>query len=216
MGTEMTTYFTSDMHFGHANIIRFCDRPFDGVGHMNAGLAELWNDTVAEGDTVWVLGDVALGGLDESLTWIGRLAGHKILVPGNHDQCWVGDRRLRRGSDEDRAARRERARARYLDAGFAQIHDSPARFPIAGGDAAVSHFPFEGDSHGRDRYTDHRPADDGGWVLHGHVHEKWRQRGRQLNVGVDAWGGRPVAARQLDELIGDGPRDLAPLPWTAG
>ncbi|WP_460753482.1 metallophosphoesterase [Myceligenerans cantabricum] len=210
----MTTYFTSDMHFGHLNIIRFCDRPFDGVGQMNARLAELWNDTVSEQDTVWVLGDVALGALDDSLSWIGRLAGHKILVPGNHDRCWSGDRSLRKGSDEGRAARREQARARYLGAGFAEILDEPGRFPVAGHAAAVSHFPFTGDSHGADRYVEHRPADDGGWVLHGHVHDTWRQRDRQLNVGVDAWAGRPVAAETLAAMVDDGPRDLEPLPWT--
>ncbi|RPF21159.1 metallophosphoesterase [Myceligenerans xiligouense] len=209
----MATYFTSDMHFGHTNIIRFCDRPFDDVGHMNARLAELWNDTVSDDDTVWVLGDVALGALDDSLTWIGRLTGHKILVPGNHDRCWVGDRALGRGTPEARAERREKARARYLAAGFAEIHDDPGRFPIAGSEAAVSHFPFSGDSHGEDRYVEHRPEDDGGWVLHGHVHDTWRQRDRQLNVGVDAWGGRPVAVDRLAALIADGPRDLEPLTW---
>lgn len=210
----MPTYFTSDMHFGHANIIRFCDRPFTDAWQMNTRLTELWNDTVSDGDTVWVLGDVALGVLDESLSWIGSLAGHKILVPGNHDRCWAGDRSLRMGSPEERAERREKARARYLAAGFADILDDPGRFPIAGLGAAVSHFPFTGDSHGEDRYVEYRPRDDGGWVLHGHVHDTWRQRGRQLNVGVDAWGGRPVAVDQLAALVEDGPRDLAPLPWT--
>ena len=71
----MTTYFTSDLHFGHLNIIRFCDRPFPGVGAMNSRLVQLWNETVTDDDTVWVLGDVALGALDESLAHIGRLAG---------------------------------------------------------------------------------------------------------------------------------------------
>ncbi|MBO0610523.1 metallophosphoesterase [Myceligenerans salitolerans] len=209
----MTIFFTSDLHLGHANIIRFCDRPFDGVGHMNARLAELWNETVSDEDTVWVLGDVALGSLDDSLSWIGRLAGRKILVPGNHDRCWAGDRELRKGTAEARAARRDRARSRYLAAGFAEIHDEPGRFPVAGTDAVVSHFPYTGDSHGEDRYVEHRPRDDGGWVLHGHVHDTWRQRARQLNVGVDAWGGRPVAVDRLADLIDHGPRDLAPLAW---
>lgn len=210
----MTTYFTSDLHLGHPNIIRFCDRPFDGVPHMNARLAQLWNDTVTDDDTVWVLGDVALGTLDESLAWIGRLAGRKILVPGNHDRCWVGEPRIRKASGEAREARLAAARDRYLVAGFAEILDVPGRFEIAGGTAAVSHFPFEGDSHGADRYQEYRPADDGGWVLHGHVHTTWRQRGRQLNVGVDVWGGRPVPVDTLAAMIDAGPQDLAPLPWS--
>jgi calcineurin-like phosphoesterase family protein len=34
-----------------------------------------------------------------------------------------------------------------------------------------------------------------------------------INVGVDAWGGRPVSEEALCELIDAGPGDLAPLPW---
>ena len=45
------------------------------------------------------------------------------------------------------------------------------------------------------RYIEHRPDDDGGWLLHGHVHEKWRQNGRQINVGVDAWNFAPGQRR---------------------
>jgi len=213
MRSDMTTYYTSDLHFGHLNIIRFCDRPFPGVSAMNARLVQLWNETVTDDDTVWVLGDVALGALDESLACIGRLAGHKVLVPGNHDRCWEGDRALRKGDPEARERRRAAARERYLSAGFAEIHDRPG--PVALGDekVALSHFPYEGDSHGEDRFVEYRPEDRGGWVVHGHVHDTWRQRGRQINVGVDAWGGRPVPAEAIAGLIADGPRELEPSSW---
>ncbi|GGM23701.1 serine/threonine protein phosphatase [Promicromonospora citrea] len=214
MAPDMTTYLTSDLHLGHLNIIRFCDRPFPGVGAMNARLAELWNETVTPEDTVWVLGDVALGSLDESLAWVGRLAGRKILVPGNHDRCWAGDRALRTGTPEDRARRRAAAHDRYLAAGFAEIRDSPVETVVGGHPVLLSHFPYEGDSHGEDRHVEHRPVDRGGWVVHGHVHTSWRQRGRQVNVGVDAWGGRPVATETVGSLIDEGPRELAPLPWS--
>lgn len=210
----MTTYYTSDHHFGHLNIIRFCDRPFADVPTMNARLVELWNETVTDDDTVWVLGDVALGALDDSLACVGRLAGHKILVPGNHDRCWVGERALRKGEPEARERRRAAARERYLSAGFAEIHDLPAPVTVGGRPAELSHFPFEGDSHGEDRFVEYRPVDRGGWVVHGHVHDTWRQRGRQINVGVDAWGGRPVPADTVAGLLADGPRDLEPLGWT--
>ena len=39
------------------------------------------------------------------------------------------------------------------------------------------------------------------------------QRGRQMNVGVDAWGGRPVAESEIAELVLAGPADLGPLAW---
>ncbi|MDR7385280.1 metallophosphoesterase [Promicromonospora iranensis] len=209
----MTTYYTSDQHFGHLNIIRFCDRPFPGAPAMNARLVELWNETVSDDDTVWVLGDVALGALDESLAHVDRLAGRKILVPGNHDRCWEGERTLRKGEPEARERRRTKERQRYLDAGFAEIHDRPDPVAVGGQNVVLSHFPFEGDSHGEDRFVEYRPVDRGSWVVHGHVHNTWRQRGRQINVGVDAWGGRPVPAAAIAALLADGPRDLEPLSW---
>jgi calcineurin-like phosphoesterase family protein len=213
----MTTYFTSDQHFGHLNIIRFCDRPFPGVDAMNSRLVELWNETVTDDDTVWVLGDVALGALDESLAHIGRLAGRKLLVPGNHDRCWEGDRALRKGDPEARERRRAKERQRYLDAGFAEIHDRPEPVVVGGHDVVLSHFPYEGDSHGEDRFVEYRPADRGAWIVHGHVHDTWRRRGRQINVGVDAWGGRPVSAETVADLLtessSDLEPDLEPLSW---
>ena len=42
----MTTYFTADQHFGHQNIIGYCDRPFHSVGEMNAVLVANWNAVV--------------------------------------------------------------------------------------------------------------------------------------------------------------------------
>jgi len=77
----------------------------------------------------------------------------------------------------------------------------------------MSHFPYQGDSGDKDRYTDARPADFGYWLLHGHVHEKWRQRSQMINVGVDAWAGRPVHADTIAEMIAAGPADLGPKPW---
>ena len=56
------TFFTSDTHFGHANIINLCNRPFKDVNHMNDMLVENWNSVVSDDDTVFHLGDFALGG----------------------------------------------------------------------------------------------------------------------------------------------------------
>ena len=65
------------------------------------------------------------------------------------------------------------------------------------------HFPYRGDSHDHDRFVAHRPVDRGAWLLHGHVHERWQERDRMINVGVDAWDYRPVAEEQLAGLIVD-------------
>lgn len=75
------TFYSSDTHFGHANIIKHCNRPFSSVEEMNEGLVKAWNDTVTPQDTVYHLGDVTWGYFD-----INRLNGTKILILGNHDK----------------------------------------------------------------------------------------------------------------------------------
>ncbi len=189
----MALWFTSDLHFGHENIIRYCDRPFADAAEMDAELVRRWNERVAPGDTVWVLGDVALGPIHRSLALVGDLAGDKRLVAGNHDRCWPGNRRW------------ERWVAAYRDAGFSEIV-TDARIDL--GDGLVlpaCHFPYEGDSHDEDRFVPFRPVDDGSWLLHGHVHERWRVEGRQINVGCDVWDYAPVSADVLRGLVTAGP-----------
>ncbi|MBX3075784.1 hypothetical protein KF707_22435 [Candidatus Obscuribacterales bacterium] len=56
----MNTWFTSDHHFGHTNIIKYCNRPFNSVAHMNALMEVDWNSIVAPEDTVYYLGDFAM------------------------------------------------------------------------------------------------------------------------------------------------------------
>jgi calcineurin-like phosphoesterase family protein len=80
-------YIWSDLHLGHGNVIRYCDRPFADVTEMNTALLPAWKSTVKNGDTIINLGDVSLKLSKEYLaTVIQRLPGHKILVMGNHDR----------------------------------------------------------------------------------------------------------------------------------
>lgn len=196
-------WFTSDLHFGHTNVIRYCDRPFASVGEMDAALAGAWNTVVAPEDEVWVLGDLAMGRIAESLPLAGKLAGRKHLVLGNHDRPFEPGRRRDNWSD------------RYLDeGGFEQLHDGVVELRLTDGTEVLAcHFPYEGDSGDRDRFVAARPRDEGKWLLHGHVHEVWRQNGRMINVGVDAWAGAPVSEDRLVELIAAGPTERSPLPW---
>ena len=87
-------HLTSDTHFSHANIIRYCDRPFSDLAVMNERLVDAWNDRVRPDDEIWHLGDVAMGRIEESLLIIRRLHGRKFLVPGNHDRCWPGHKKV--------------------------------------------------------------------------------------------------------------------------
>lgn len=79
------TFFTSDTHFNHANIIRFCNRPFRNVDEMNETIVANWNETVGENDTVFHLGDFCLGGAAEWTKFLDRLNGRIYLILGNHD-----------------------------------------------------------------------------------------------------------------------------------
>lgn len=206
--TVLTIFFTSDLHFGHRNITRYCNRPFpdtdEGVGEMNAGLVKRWNSVVRPKDVIFVIGDFAMGNVKDNLQLLSVLNGSKRLVAGNHDRCWKHGK----WKEEKIASWRKE----YLKAGFDSI-EMDARITIRDKTIHMNHFPFTGDSHGGDRYEHARPKDRGQWLVHGHIHNLWRQKGRQINVGIDAWGGIPVSEFQLVELIEAGPRNLEVLEW---
>ena len=82
------TYFTSDQHFGHFNIIRLSRRPFKTVEEMDETMVERWNAKVRDGDTVYVLGDLFFRAATVEPI-LKRLMGHKHLVLGNHDPSWT-------------------------------------------------------------------------------------------------------------------------------
>lgn len=83
----MTLWFTSDTHFDHTNIIRFCNRPFASAEEMNEALVERWNQVVKPSDHIYHLGDVTMkrDNHGRGLEILKRLTGHKRLIMGNHD-----------------------------------------------------------------------------------------------------------------------------------
>ena len=78
-------FLTSDSHFNHANIIKFCNRPFDSVEEMNETLISNWNNTVPKDGIVFHLGDFAFGGSEVWHKILSRLNGQIHLILGNHD-----------------------------------------------------------------------------------------------------------------------------------
>lgn len=80
-------WFVSDTHFSHKNIIKYCNRPWDDTHQMNKDMVELWNDTVDPNDTVFHLGDFAMGNRSSVPSILDRLHGHIIFIPGNHDHA---------------------------------------------------------------------------------------------------------------------------------
>lgn len=79
----MTIWFTSDTHFGHDNIIKYCKRPFKDVNEMNEALIDNWNTCVKKNDEVYHLGDFAM--MRDPDRILRRLNGRKHLIYGNHD-----------------------------------------------------------------------------------------------------------------------------------
>lgn len=82
----MSTFLTADTHFGHANIIHHCRRPFTSAAEMAERLIANWNAVVNPKDTVWHLGDFAMKLSDrETAEIFHELNGRKHLIIGNHD-----------------------------------------------------------------------------------------------------------------------------------
>lgn len=83
----MATWFTSDPHFGHRNIITYCNRPFADLDEMHTTLRSRWNEVVAPQDEVWVLGDFVFGSPVWGSEILASLHGTKHLIMGNHDRA---------------------------------------------------------------------------------------------------------------------------------
>lgn len=79
-------WFTSDFHLGHANIIRYCSRPFDSVDEMDAAILERLNEAVKQDDELYFLGDLCFGRPDRVEAYLSRIRCRNIyFVCGNHD-----------------------------------------------------------------------------------------------------------------------------------
>lgn len=189
-------WFTSDTHFGHVAIPKYQPNRLtefsmadetDILG-MNEGMVKQWNSQVGPNDTVWHLGDFAMGQIDLGLAYADRLNGIKHLIMGNHDRphpC--------RGQLD----KHEYWMRRYLDAGFSSI-EMQWHYDMNGIPVILSHFPYEGDHSNEERYTEWRLPNHGQILVHGHVHGMWKVNGSQFNVGMDAHNGRLL---HIDEVV---------------
>lgn len=78
-------YYISDLHFGHANVIKFDERPFVDVDEMDRVMIERWNEIVGDNDDVYVVGDFCYRSGHVAEWYLAKLKGRKHLVVGNHD-----------------------------------------------------------------------------------------------------------------------------------
>lgn len=172
-------YFTADLHLGHQNIIKLCNRPFADLAEMERVIIENWNKRVKRNDTVYVLGDMVW---KKSLVpqYLSELSGNKILITGNHDAAWAKDPALQ---------------ALFVAvAPYLEVHLNC--HPIT-----MCHYPMvEWKSSRKDG------SSKLGYHIHGHIHnrvaEEYRYLMRQhnaLNAGVDINDFRPVTFEELVE-----------------
>lgn len=184
-------FFTSDHHFGHANIIQYCKRPFKNVEEMNEKLIENWNKIVSEQDTVYYLGDFSLSKAPV-LNITGRLKGKKILIAGNHDRCFRKMGQTKSKHDE-----------LYLKSGWSEIH-SELEIVVQNESVKLSHLPYweEGADHMYEaRYPELRPQRTTKWLLCGHVHCAWKLKNDMLNVGCDVWNYEPLSEDEVAQIF---------------
>lgn len=185
------TFFSSDHHFYHANIINYSARPFATVEEMNEKLVENWNKVVKPGDTMYYLGDFSLAHRAVTV-FVPRLNGDIHLIAGNHDHVHPVHYKK-----DDKG---ERMRKVYYEAGIKSIKLED-KMHIGKHSVKLHHMPYTDDHTESERYTKWRPTNEGGWLLCGHIHEKWKLKDKQLNVGVDVWDYTPVAIEQIEEIL---------------
>lgn len=171
--------FYSDPHFGHANIIKYSNRPFKDTKEMSEGLVERYNEVVSPDDVVLWLGDVFFGPVDAIAPFVTRMNGRKLLIKGNHDKS---DRTM-------------------VPLGFELIMRECTTV-IAGRICRINHYPYAGTPEAAPRFLDRRPKRKKGEILlHGHTHSDRRVFENQIHVGVDAWNYRPVLYGEVEALV---------------
>lgn len=83
---KQNIFFISDLHIGHKNVIKFDNRPFEGVDEMHTKMIQNWNSVVGDDDIVYFLGDLSFS-RDELTKWfIYSLKGKIHFIMGNHDK----------------------------------------------------------------------------------------------------------------------------------
>lgn len=179
-------FVTSDLHFGHDNIIKYCNRPFRNAEEMGEHIIKEWNRRVSDEDTVYLLGDVAMGPKSSNIHYVisrlSRLKGTITVVLGNHDMP------VPKFKNKGLIAALSESQVNnvFIAAGlYSHIAEVDGEYFF------MSHFP---DSTDRPSNAIH---------LHGHAHTEFASsnitqslRDRKFDIGVDMYGG-PV------QLTGD-------------
>ena len=85
-------FFTADLHLGHSNIIKYCNRPFASVEEMDQTIIDRWNARVRPNDVLYCLGDWCLWRGSKPIDVIAAEyrervhCGRIVMLWGNHDK----------------------------------------------------------------------------------------------------------------------------------
>ena len=176
-------YFTADLHLGHANIIKYCDRPFKDANHMDQQIIENFQSVVKPGDELYILGDLSFD-VEKALHFLRFVHCQHFIVWGNHDPKKAKDREV-------------------LQKMCVKTADLMEVKLASGTQAVMCHYPLL-------RWN---TAHFGSFMLHGHTHGgcKYPENMRILDVGVDhEFVMHPKYFPISEEEIG---RYMTKVPW---
>jgi calcineurin-like phosphoesterase family protein len=122
-------------------------------------------------ENLYILGDFSLSP-KAVMEFAHKLNGKKHLICGNHDAPF----------DFTKKRKAEHMRKRYLE-NFVTVQMQGELVLKNGVKVLLKHFPYslEFDQ----RYREHRPKDEGEWLLHGHLHCAYVKKDKQIDVGID-------------------------------
>jgi calcineurin-like phosphoesterase family protein len=186
-GTEdAMIWFTADTHFGHKNIVEFCQRPFSSVAEMDNALIDNWNAVVAQDDTVYHLGDFTLSGVPAILReYVGALNGSIKIVPGGHDYRW-----LKVYGDGIVPVSRSGYDLEVLPPLYSLEIDIGSKYPLV---VVLCHYAMR--VFDRSHY--------GAYHLYGHSHGTLPGLGRSMDVGVDTNNFYPYSLDDIHSRLKD-------------
>lgn len=169
-------WFTSDLHFWHKNICKYCDRPYESLEEMHEAIINNWNSVIKDDDDVFLLGDMGFCGYNKLQPLIGQLKGKIHLVQGNHDE----DKVVYKLYDYDNI---------YSVCDVIQVtivgdEECPNQ------ELTLCHYPW----------TDWPNKERGAWMVHGHQHQLPHTKSCSIvhwDVGLDKNGMFPINFEQL-------------------
>jgi calcineurin-like phosphoesterase family protein len=173
----MTIFFTADTHFGHENVIRFCNRPYSSASEMDKKLIENWNQSVDPNDIIYHLGDFTLLGKKQAKDYFQQLNGRIHVIPGGHDRRWIGKGTYRSGSGHTVSI-------------LPPLHTIKVSLPDSGQPQLIVLCHYSLRVWDRSHY--------GSWHLYGHSHGNLPPLENSLDVGVDCWDYSPVSLENIN------------------